>query len=54
MAARMMLCAAIALLAIPGARADLPDPTALPTAPSAEGDASPGMSLTAIKRGTHH
>ncbi len=50
MAARMMLCAVIALLAIPGARADLPDPTALPAAPSAEGDASPGMSLTAIKR----
>ena len=50
MAARMMLCAAIALLTIPCARADLPDPTALPAAPAAEGSASPGISLTAIKR----
>lgn len=50
MAARMMLCAALLLLAIPGARADLPDPTAPPAAPAAGGDASPGMSLTAIKR----
>ena len=50
MAARMMLCAAIALLALPCARAALPDPTALPAAPAAEGGASPGISLTAIKR----
>lgn len=50
MAARMMLCAAIALLAIPCARAALPDPTALPAAPAAAGNASPGISLTAIKR----
>ena len=50
MAARMMLCAAIALLTIPCARAALPDPTALPAAPAAEGSASPGISLTAIKR----
>ena len=50
MAARMMLCAAMALLAIPCARADLPDPTAPPAAPAAEGVASPGISLTAIKR----
>ena len=49
MAARMMLCAAM-LLAIPCARADLPDPTAPPAAPAAEGVASPGISLTAIKR----
>ena len=50
MAARMMLAAAIALLAIPCARAALPDPTALPAAPAAEGSAGPGISLTAIKR----
>ncbi|MBW8365785.1 MAG: hypothetical protein K0M39_14645 [Rhizobium sp.] len=50
MAARMMLCAAIALLASPGVWADLPDPTAPPAAPAAEGSASPGISLTAIKR----
>ena len=52
MAARMMLCAAIALLALPCARAALPDPTALPVAPAAEGSgsASSGISLTAIKR----
>ncbi|MFH1816973.1 MAG: MSHA biogenesis protein MshK [Pseudomonadota bacterium] len=50
MAARMMLCAAIALLTSPGVWADLPDPTALPAAPAAEGGASPGISLTAIKR----
>lgn len=50
MAARMMLCAAIALLASTGVWADLPDPTALPAAPAAEGSASPGISLTAIKR----
>lgn len=54
MAARMMLCAAIALLAIPGARADLPDPTAPPVVSAAEGSASPGMSLTAIKRRGAH
>lgn len=50
MAARMMLCAAIALLTSPSAWADLPDPTAPPAAPAAEGSASPGISLTAIKR----
>lgn len=50
MAARMMLAAVIALLATPCARAVLPDPTALPAAPSAEDSASPGISLTAIKR----
>jgi MSHA biogenesis protein MshK len=50
MAARMMLCVAIVLLAISGARADLPDPTALPVAPAAEGSAGPGVSLTAIKQ----
>ena len=50
MAARMMLGALIALLAIPAAGADLPDPTAPPAAVAAESDASPGVSLTAIKR----
>lgn len=50
MAARMMLYAAIVLLAARVAWADLPDPTAPPAAPAAEGATSPGMSLTAIKR----
>ncbi len=50
MATRMMLCAVIVLLAIPVAWADLPDPTAPPVASAAQGSASPGMSLTAIKR----
>lgn len=50
MAARMMLGAVVALLAMPCARAALPDPTALPAAPAAADSASPGISLTAIKR----
>ncbi|ODU50037.1 MAG: hypothetical protein ABS92_04295 [Thiobacillus sp. SCN 63-374] len=50
MAARMMLCAAIALLTSTGVWAGLPDPTALPVAPAAKDSASPGISLTAIKR----
>ena len=50
MAARMMLGAMVALMAMPCAWADLPDPTAPPAAPAAAEGASPGISLTAIKR----
>lgn len=51
MAARMTLGALLALLASLPAAAVLPDPTALPAAPAASGEASgPAVSLTAIKR----